>query len=419
MKSNTLYLECYSGISGDMTVAALLDLGASVDFMKQCLFSLPVDGYELKVGRTTKCGISACDFDVILKEHQHEHMHEGEHHHHHHEHRTFGMIRNMIRESSMPDTVKDLSERIFLIVAEAEAKVHESTVDEVHFHEVGAVDSIVDIVAAAACIVNLGIEEVIVSPLYEGCGTVWCQHGRVPVPAPAVLEISSSREMPLVITKTQGEMVTPTGIAIAAALRTKDDLPMGFQVDRIGIGAGKKDFSHANVLRAMLITDISCKKKQDAVKADDLKHTDTVWVLETNVDDCSGEQLGYVIENLMSAGARDASCFPLYMKKQRPAYMLQVICKQEDIERMESIIFRETTSIGLRKYEEQRTVLPRYSEQIETPYGMAQVKVCQHKEWLFPYPEYASIHKICLETGRNYQEIYDCIVDEWKGLHGF
>lgn len=434
MKSKTLYLECYSGISGDMTVAALLDLGASEDFLRECLQTLPVDGYEIVIGRTKKCGVGACDFHVILQEeephedhhhygHHHHEPHEHEHHHgheheHHHEHRTFGMIRQMIRESSLPEKVKALSEKIFLVVAQAEAKVHESTVEEVHFHEVGAVDSIVDIVGAAACITDLGIEDVVLSPLYEGCGTVWCQHGRVPVPAPAVLEISSQYQLPLVITSNQGEMVTPTGAAIAAALRTMEKLPESFMVEKIGIGAGKKDFAHANILRAMLITSEQGKKKRDVILADHTLQEDRVWVLETNVDDCSGEQLGYVIENLMAAGARDASCIPMYMKKHRPAYMLQVICKKEDIEKLETIIFRETTSIGLRKYEECRHILPRQLEQVETPWGTAQVKVCQHKEWLFPYPEYASIHEIGEKTGKSYQEIYDMVIDSWKEKHG-
>lgn len=438
MDKKTLYLECYSGISGDMTVAALLDLGAREEFLRSCLEALPVKEYKIAIGRTKKCGVGACDFHVILENenphahhhmhhahnhvhHDHEHVHENEHHHEHthaHEHRTFGMIRNMLRESAMPEKVKELSEKIFLVVAEAEAKVHESTVEEVHFHEVGAVDSIVDIVGAAACIVDLGIEEVIISPLHEGTGTVWCQHGRVPVPAPAVLEIVSSHKMPLVITQTQGEMVTPTGAAIAAALRTEEHLPESFVVEKIGIGAGKKEFKHANILRAMLITACENNKKKDAIEAEDKENKDTVWVLETNVDDCSGEQLGYVIENLMAAGARDASCFPIYMKKHRPAYMLQVICKKEDIDKLETIIFRETTSIGLRKYEEQRRILSRSLEQIDTTFGTAQVKVCQHKDMIFPYPEYASIEAICKQTGKNYQEVYDLIIDNWKESHG-
>ena len=385
-----LYLECYSGISGDMTVGALLDLGAREEILRRELAKLPVAGYELKVGRAKKCGIDACNFDVILQdesshgEHTHGHHHHGEHTHgdshtHHHEHRTYGDISRMLQESCLEEPVLEMAKRIFRVVAEAEAKVHRMPLEEVHFHEVGAVDSIVDIVAAAVCLHDLGISRVAVSVLHEGTGTTWCQHGRIPVPAPAVLEMMARYELPVKITENEGEMITPTGAAIAAALRTEVALPEQFVVKKIGMGAGKKEFAQANILRAMIL-ETKESSGQEGTKEGRKEDTpkESVWVLETNVDDCTGEQLGYTIEQLMNAGALDAGCFPVGMKKNRPGYMLQVICREDMRESLENLIFKETTSIGLRRYQESRRVLEREFVDADTPWGTAKVKVCSH-----------------------------------------
>lgn len=422
MSEKILYLECTSGISGDMTVAALLDLGASEARMREALAALPVGGYRIRIGRTKKNGIGACDFDVILEEaapgqdhahahesahtHDHDHTHTHTHTHedghaHTHEHRSYADIRRMLEEAPLPADVRALAQKIFLLVAQAESRVHETPLSDVHFHEVGAVDSIVDIVAAAACFADLGVTDVCVSPLSEGTGTTWCQHGRIPVPAPAVVEIVSAAGMPLKITDVVGEMVTPTGAAIAAALRTQDRLPERFVIEKIGIGAGKKDFPQANILRAMLI-----RRDAELPAAEETAEGDEITVLETNIDDCSGEQLAFAIERLMEAGARDASCFPICMKKKRPAWMLQVLCKEEAVPAMEAVIFRETTSIGLRKYRERRSILPRKAETIRTELGDADIKVCVHKGQTFYYPEYDSIKRICRETGKSYREVY-------------
>jgi len=393
-EDRTLYLECYSGISGDMTVAALLDLGASEEILRKTLDQLPLHGYEIKVGRVKKCQIGACDFHVKIKEQEH------------HEHRTYADICCILEKAGLMEPVLLLAKKIFQIVAEAEAKIHEIPVEQVHFHEVGAIDSIVDIVAVSVCIVDLQIKEVIISNIYEGTGLVHCQHGKIPVPAPAVLEIMRKHQLPMTITEVSGEMITPTGAAIAAALKTKEKLPDVFTIDKIGTGAGKKKFSHANILRGMLLSRPEKEKKN--------KDQETVWVLETNVDDCSGEQLGYVIEHLLAAGAKDASCFPIFMKKHRPAYMLQVLCGKEMIPLMESIIFQETTSIGLRKYEDARTILSRKFETVDTKLGKAIVKVCSHKEQMFYYPEYDSVREIGEKTGKSYEEVYAFIVEAAK-----
>ena len=277
---NKLYLECYSGISGDMTVAALLDLGADQQVLLEGLESLNLPGYQLKIGRVKKNGIDACDFDVILDEpehhhdhehghdhdhdHEHHHDHDHEHHHdhdheHHHDHdhvhRNIGDIFAIIDQSKISDRAKQTAKDIFRIIAAAESKAHGIAEDQVHFHEVGAVDSIVDIVSAAICLDNLDITEAVVSDLYEGCGYVHCQHGLMPVPVPAVVNIAADNALRLRLTQTRGEMITPTGAAIAAYLSKGGKLPESFVIEKIGLGAGKKDFATANILRAFLIRD--------------------------------------------------------------------------------------------------------------------------------------------------------------------
>lgn len=326
---NKLYLECYSGISGDMTVGALLDLGADKIVLENALNSLPIDGFEIKISRVSKSGLDACDFDVRLDEdnhdhdmkylhgeghihvqhhhnhgeedfhehiHHHEdinHTHSHEHHHGHgHSHRNLSQILDVIDHAEITKNAKKIASDIFTILAKAEAKAHGVSIEEVHFHEVGAVDSIVDIVAVAVCIDNLNINEVIVSPLYEGTGFIRCQHGVIPVPVPAVCEIVRDNDIDLKITNYEGEFVTPTGAAIVAAIKTSDKLPDKFKIEKIGIGAGKREYEKAGILRSMLIKDTSNKSHN-------------IYKLESNIDDCSGEALGYIVEKLLSKGARD------------------------------------------------------------------------------------------------------------------
>lgn len=374
-----LYLEGSSGISGDMTVSALLDLGASREYMEDEIKKLPLEGYRLVIGRTIKNGIDACAFFVELEEDRPQPM------------RNYAQIRRMLVESSMNEEVKQLALHIFTILAEAEAKVHGTTVEQVHFHEVGAVDSIIDIVGAAACLVYLGIQQVAVGTLMEGTGTVWCQHGRIPVPVPATAQLLSTYGLSMKITETQGEMITPTGAAIAAAVRNRE-LPEEFTIEKTGIGSGEKDFPHANILRAMILRE---------------KEKNQVMVLETNVDDCTGEQLGYVQEELLRAGALDVVFRPIYMKKSRPAYQMQVICERKLEERLEEIIFRETTTIGLRKYPADRTVLERKIEKVVLPEGELRVKVCRFREEEFRYPEYEDVKNYAKKTGLPFQKVYE------------
>ena len=423
-----LYLECNSGISGDMTVGALLDLGADRQVLENALESLGVDGYHLHFGRKVVCGLDAFDFDVHLEadgyghshahthrredayervdsyehsevhEHCHGHKHERSHEHedghsHSHTHRNLHDIYHIIDHLDSNERVKEMARTMFRIVAEAESKAHGLPVEQVHFHEVGAIDSIVDIISVAVCMDNLGVEDVVVSALSEGHGHVRCQHGVLPVPVPATANIASSYGLKLHFTDNDGEMVTPTGAAIAAALRTKDRLPASCRLLKIGMGAGNKVFKQANVLRAMLL-----ENSQD--------EDHTMWVLETNLDDCTGEMLGLTMEMLLDAGAADVWYTPIHMKKNRPAYMMSVLCRESSIEAMEEIILTQTTTIGIRRYPTERTVLERSEIQVETSYGPAEVKMCAYKGRKFFYPEYESIRRICMEQGADFQTAY-------------
>jgi len=342
--SNKLYLECFSGISGDMTVASLIDLGADVDVLLNSLKSLNLSGYDVKISRVEKNGIDACDFSVILDEKHENHDHDMEYlhgnkevhnHEHSHKHRRFSDIADIIKKSGISENAKDIALRIFDILAESESKAHNVPKEEVVFHEVGAIDSIVDIVAVAVCVDNLDITEVTVPVLYEGTGFVRCRHGMLPVPVPAVLNIAEKYSIRLNITECKGEFVTPTGAAIVAALATSQKLPQNFTVKKVGIGAGKRSYEKPSILRAMLIED---------------GESEEIYKLETNIDDCSGEVMGYVMAKLFELGAKDVYFTPIFMKKNRPAYELGVLCNYSDVEKMEEVIFKHTTTIGIRKY---------------------------------------------------------------------
>lgn len=445
MNHSILYLECNSGISGDMTVASLLDLGADRQILLDALSSLPLTGYSIEIKDVYKSGIRACDFNVILDhdnhdhdmdylhghahnmtdEHDHTHSHnlsdehgqihrhdhsmtvgdvhghdtdESQHiHHHHHDARNLNDITKIIQTGQLSSGAKDLALKIFQILAEAEAAVHGKTLEEIHFHEVGAVDSIVDIVAVAVCIDNLSPSGIVISALTDGKGQIRCQHGLIPVPVPAVTAIAMQNDLTLNISDVEGELVTPTGAAIAAAVRTATTLPKEFRIRRIGFGAGKRDYAATGLLRAMLLQPLS-------------KDThDTILSLETNVDDCSGEALSYTMQLLLDAGALDAFCIPIYMKKNRPACLLKVLCNPEQRAEMESIIFRNTTTIGIRIQEMQRTKLPRKIFALETPWGMADVKCCTYGNDTYYYPENDSVSRLAKQNGTGFTEMYNMI----------
>ncbi|WP_283682750.1 nickel pincer cofactor biosynthesis protein LarC [Parablautia sp. Marseille-Q6255] len=454
MKNKILYLECHSGISGDMTVGALLDLGADRKVLEQALKSLPLDGYSIEIKDVFKSGIRACDFHVKLDaahenhdhdmeylhnhalhdaqtqiQHTHAHQQEASHdahahqhttahaheytiaHPHHqeasvhdhcthaHEHtaRNLNDIIAVIRAGALTENAKKLAIRIFKILAKAEATVHGKRIDEVHFHEVGAVDSIVDIVAAAVCIDNLNADAIIVSPLTDGQGQIRCQHGLIPVPVPAVAAIAVNEGLTLKSSATRGELVTPTGAAIAAAVSTGKSLPEEYKICKMGFGAGKRDYETAGILRAMLI---------EPAFSDTW---DTILTLETNIDDCTGEALSYTMQLLFEAGALDVFYVPIYMKKSRPACLLKVICRPEDRTIMEAIIFQNTTTIGIRASQSTRTKLERRILAIETPWGMADVKCCTHGQETYYYPENDSICRLAAANKTGFPEMYHMV----------
>ena len=428
--SKTLYLECYSGISGDMTVAALLDLGADREVLKESLKSLPVGGFRTEITRVKKSGLDACDFSVILEQDNHdhdmeylhgseksytghhEHSHEVNHEHHHghthshehpHEHRGMKEITEIIQKSEMTVRAKKMAMRVFGILAQAESKAHGVPVEEVHFHEVGAVDSIVDIAAIAICMDNLDISNVIVPVLYEGTGFIRCQHGQIPVPVPAVTHIAETHKLKLKITDIQGELVTPTGAAVVAAFRTSDRLPEDFTILKTGIGAGKRQYRCPGILRAMLIRETT-----------DLQIKDIIWKLETDMDDCGGEMMGHVMNLLMANGAREVHYTPIYTKKNRPAYTLTVICKESEREKLENLIFSETTTIGIRRVEMERTILQREIQKKDSPVGTAIVKACTLPDGnIRYYPEYENVAELAERNQLSFRETYDRIRSYW------
>lgn len=484
----TLYLETSSGISGDMFVAAMIDLGADPEVLERALNSIPADGFMVEISSVKKSGIACCDFNVILdaahENHDHDmaylygpvpvssaapqeeahhchcheeeaphchchedeeahhchchedeeahhchchedeeahhchcheeevphchghggeephHHHDHEHHHHHHHGRHLAEILGIIDATDMTDSAKALAGKMFHIVAEAESLAHHMPLEEVHFHEVGAIDSIVDIIAAAVTFDSLGITDVIIPCLTEGRGTVRCQHGVLPVPVPATMNIIEAYDMPLTIMEAKGEYVTPTGAAIAVAICTTHQLPKAFRIVRTGLGAGKRAYTErTNILRAYLIEGNAMEEGKDEIVK-----------LETDIDDSTGEALGYTIDRLMQAGALDVHYSPVYMKKNRPAWELTVICKKSRMEELEDIIFKETTTIGIREFPSvMRSILHRNQKQVETPFGIAEVKeVALPGERRF-YPEYESVKAIAEKEHLPFVEVYHLV----------
>lgn len=442
-----LYLDCGSGISGDMFVAAMIDLGADPDALEKALDSLPADGFFVEISRVKKAGIDCCDFHVHLDDdcenhdhdmdylygnltlaagsgcscheepdreehhcHCHEEGHDGEAHHccrqgkdHHYTHRGLAEILPMIDACDMTETAKALARKIFRIIGEAEAKAHDLPLDKVHFHEVGALDSIVDVVAAAVTFDSLHIKEVIVPKLTEGTGTVRCRHGVMPVPVPATVNIVSAYKIPMELTGAKGEYVTPTGAAIAAAISTSHQLPPSFVIKKAGLGAGKRAYTdRSGILRAFLI------------QGEENEDRDKVVKLETDIDDCSGEVLGYVMKKLFKAGAKDVHYAPVFMKKNRPAWELTVICGEDKAEELEQIIFTETTTIGIREYPLGRSVLDREEKEVETVYGKASVKQVTFGDMTRAYPEYDTVKKLAKKNKVPFMDVFDAVKEAAK-----
>lgn len=442
--SRMFYFDCSSGISGDMTVAALLDLGADKKVLERMLKSLPDQSFQVQITRVKKAGLDACDFDVMLdvahenhdhdmqwlygeeKSHKgqaqdvthgdghemhnhaahgdshamHEHGHEetAQHTHaahtgHTHSHRGYQDVLDIIARADMTDHARAIATRIFTILGEAEAKAHGTDLEHVHFHEVGAIDSIVDILSVAVCADNLGMAQAVIPALSEGQGMVRCQHGMMPIPVPAVAAVAEAYQLPLRCTGVQGELVTPTGAAVAACFRSEEGLPDTYRIMRCGVGAGKREYELPGILRIMEIE-----------TAEDTK--DGIVKLESDIDDCSGEALAYCMEQLLNAGAREVHYLPIYTKKNRPAWQLQVICTEDSREKLEAIIFKETTTIGIRRCRMERTIQTRKSKEIDTPWGRVKYKECCFGNQIRCFPEYEEVAAICRKTGEAFPEVF-------------
>ncbi len=342
------YLDCASGLSGDMTLAALIDAGVDLAAVQGGIDSLGLPSCRLVTREVKKCGFRALQLTV---EHEPEHKHRHLHH-----------ITDMIERSTLTPRQRELANRIFRRLAEAEAKVHGTTIEKVHFHEVGAVDSIADIVGSAIAWDLLGVERIACAPVPTGSGFVEIAHGRCSIPAPATAELL--RGIPLADFAVEGELTTPTGAAIAAALIDHFGPPPAMTITHIGYGAGQKDFQHPNILR-LLVGEAASAAGQGVVAP----IADAVVLLETNLDDATGESLGYAIEQLWAAGALDVSTTPLAMKKNRPGVLLAVQARPADADQLATIIFSETTALGMRRSTVARTTLPRRPVSINTPFG--------------------------------------------------
>ena len=422
MREKILYFDCSAGISGDMTLGALLDLGADKKMFLTELEKLHLKGYEIAFETTQRNAITATHVNVILTgqeqahdhthihehihdhghthEHDHEHTHGHEHSHDHehgHFHRSFRDIHQMIQNSELSKEVKDLSLRIFTRVARAEAKVHHKDMEEVQFHEVGAVDSIVDIVGSAILITMLKPDRICASVVQDGHGFVHCQHGMLSVPVPAVCEIFAESDALIRQIDVDTELVTPTGAAIISELADSFGTMPVMTIDKMGWGAGTKILKIPNLLKVTL-------GYQETV-SDNYTEQDEIMVLETNLDDCTGEMLGAAMEILMENGALDAFYTPIFMKKNRPAWCLTVLARPEDTEKMERLIFLHTTTIGIRRHLDQRRILKREKAVVPTAYGELQVKRVALEDGYRDYPEYESAKKLAVETGKPLWEI--------------
>ena len=379
----TLYLDCFAGISGDMFLGALLDCGLDFEFLKRELAKLGVPGYELSLTRVDRSGISAAKFDVQLLaapeetesvRHTHTHPHEHTHTHAHGEaehshHRALSDIKRLIAASGLAETVKARATQIFQRLGEAEAKIHNIPLESVHFHEVGALDSIVDIVGGCIGLEALQIERVIASPLHVGSGTFKCAHGTYPVPGPAATELLQG--VPIYAKDIQGELVTPTGAALIAVLaESYGPLPL-LKIQRTGYGAGTREYpKFPNVLRAVI-----GELLDDAPGTEDTPNI--ITVIEANLDDLSPQVLGHMLEQALAAGALDLFYTPVQMKKNRPGVLLTLLCQPVDRARMCALLFRETTTLGVRYREEQREILRRAFVTVETPYGAIRIKLAK------------------------------------------
>lgn len=397
MADTILHYDCFAGVSGDMNLAALIDLGVPADRLRTELSKLHLHDWELKTSRAEKMGIHGTRVDVDLHEH-HEHSRDDvhAHAHHHHEHRTFTDIRRMIEDSSLSERVKRDSIAIFRIVAEAEAAVHARAVDEIHFHEVGAVDSIIDIVGAAIGMEFLNPSKITASPLELGGGFVKCAHGTMPIPAPATARILEG--IPVTTGAVPFEMTTPTGAAIIRHYASSFAAKLSFTIRKSGIGVGHRDTEIPNLLRVYL--------------AETSAAVESRVLIETNIDDMNPELYAHVMDRLFAEGADDVWLTPIIMKKSRPAVTLSVLCAASDGERISQTILVETTSLGLRKTPIDKTALERETLTVKTSLGEVRVKRARIGGIEKSKPEYDDCARIAKKRDMPLRDVYALLQKE-------
>ena len=430
-----LYFDCFSGISGDMTIGALLDLGIDREIFLRELSKLGLEGYNIEIQTKTVNGIRGTDVNVVLAadeqehghrhnhgyEQDHDHSHDHDHNHYHdhdhghdhnhdhghdhnhsHPHGERGLveIEQILDPSGLSDRVKAFSKKVFREIAAAEARVHGKSISEVHFHEVGAIDSIVDIVGTAICLELLGVEQIYSSALHDGNGFIQCAHGTIPVPVPAVMEMLAGSGIPLISEDVDTELVTPTGMGLIKCMASGFGSRPSMIVERIGYGHGKRDIGRLNALRVIL-GDIYEKQLPG--------RNDEITVLETNIDDTAGEIMGYTMARLMDAGALDAYYTPIYMKKNRPAYLLTVIARTGTEDALAEIILKETSTLGIRTRTMKRYCMDRHTINISTPYGDARVKVASMGDFKKASPEYEDCRKIAEDNGLPLMKAYTIV----------
>jgi pyridinium-3,5-bisthiocarboxylic acid mononucleotide nickel chelatase len=383
-----IYFDCFAGIAGDMTVAALIDLGVPISFLREELakLSLPLTAYRISAEQVQRKGIVAQSFQVHVGEHQPQ--------------RHYADIATMIEQSGLVEGVKEKAQRVFYRLAEAEARVHGVELGHVHFHEVGGIDSIIDIVATAIGLDYLGIGEIHASPLPIGSGFVETAHGRLPLPAPATAELL--RGMPVHGETGPGERVTPTGAAIVAALADDFGNIPPLRVSAIGYGAGSRDFDDLpNVLRLVMGERVGPLQR------------DEIYVVETHIDDMNPEILGFLMERLLGCGALDVAFSPLQMKKNRPGCRLTIITPPEKLDELARLVLTESTAIGVRYYRAARMTLSRSVEERETSLGKVRVKVVRDDAvQLRIVPEFEECRRIAGERGLPLMEVYRIIERE-------
>jgi hypothetical protein len=426
----TLYLDLFSGIAGDMFIGALIDLGVDPGRIDRELKKLKLDGYHLHVSRGRKAGIAGVKFHVHVegpeharlrspkskaRDHDHDHSHaHGHAHEHWHEHehgRTFADIKKLISASKLSSWVKRKSLAVFQRIAEAEGKIHGMPPGKVHFHEVGAVDSIVDIVGGCIALELLGKPRVVASAVTEGVGWVDCAHGRMPVPAPATLAILGARGVGVTQCEEPHELVTPTGAALVAEFAEAFGPMENLTAERIGFGLGTRDNkTRPNVLRAVL-GQSALRTPPSAIDW----QSDTVAVLETNLDDCTGEMLGHFIPLAMAAGALDVFYVPVLMKKNRPGVLLTVLCAESEADRFSGLILRETTAFGVRRRVAERRKLRREIRKAKTRYGVVELKVgLLGGEVVQAAPEYESCRKLAAKAGVPVRRVFEAAAQALK-----